>query len=79
MPYYVYRIASGPSKLVKQLEQIKDFENFKEAKGFAKELRAEQAADDTSTIKVIFADNALEAEERLQEQREAPILREWEK
>lgn len=79
MPYYVYRIANGPSKLVKQLEHIKEFENFKEAKNFAKDVRAEQSADDTATIKVIFADNILAAEELLQAQRETPILREWEK
>lgn len=79
MPYYVYRIANGPSKLVKQLELIKEFENFKEAKNFAKDLRAEQAADDTANIKVIFADNVLAAEELLQEKRETPIMREWEK
>ena len=79
MPYYVYRIANGPSKLVKQLELVKEFEVYKEAKVFTKELRTAQSADDTSTIKMIFADNVLEAEERLQEQREAPIVREWEK
>ena len=79
MPYYVYRIANGPSKLVKQLELVKEFEVYKEAKGFTKELRIAQSADDTATIKMIFADNILEAEERLQEQREAPIVREWEK
>ncbi|MFO7604049.1 MAG: hypothetical protein R6X06_09575 [Gammaproteobacteria bacterium] len=79
MPYYVYRIAATASKLVKQLEAIKEFENFKEAKTFAKEQRAAQPAEDASIIKVIFAENALEAEERLQEHREAPIVREWEK
>ena len=79
MPYYVYRIASGPTKLVKQLELVKEFENYKEAKGLGRELRAKQAEDDDSIIKIIFAENVLEAEERLSEQREAPILREWEK
>ena len=79
MPYYVYRIANGPSSLVKQLEMVKEFEDYKAAKVFAKETRAAQSADDTSIIKIIFAANELEADERLQEQREAPILREWEK
>lgn len=79
MPYYVYRIASGPTKLVKQLDLVNEFESYKEAKGLSRELRAAQAADDNSIIKIIFAENALEAEERLSEQREAPILREWEK
>jgi hypothetical protein len=79
MPYYVYRIASGPTKLVKQLDLVNEFESYKEAKGLSRELRAKQADDDNSIIKIIFAENALEAEERLSEQREAPILREWEK
>jgi len=79
MPYYVYRIASGPSKLVKQLEVVKEFEGYKEAKDFAKDTRAAQSPDETSTIKIIFAANELEADELLQEKREAPILREWEK
>jgi hypothetical protein len=34
---------------------------------------------DGHQIKVMFADTELEAEEKLMEKREAPILREWEK
>jgi hypothetical protein len=49
------------------------------AKNRARELRAATAPDDTRVIKVIFADSVLEAEEKLQEHREAPILKEWEK
>jgi hypothetical protein len=79
MPYYVYKINQGPTALVKQLELQKDFEQFPQAKAFARELRATQPADSPEAFKVIFANNTLEAEERLLERREAPILREWEK
>ena len=34
---------------------------------------------DNSQIKVMFADNQLQAEEQLMEKRDKPILREWEK
>jgi hypothetical protein len=79
MPYYVYLIKPGVTNLVKNLEKVSDFENFKQAKNFVKEKRADQDEDKSLTYKIIFADNELEAEERLSEQREAPILREWEK
>jgi len=77
MPYYVFRIQTGPAALVKQLELLEEFEVYKEAQEFAKQTRAEQS--DASQIKVMFADNQLQAEEQLQEKREKPILREWEK
>ena len=79
MPYYVFKIQPGVTDLVKNMEKLDDFENFKQAKNFVKEKRNSQSDDDASTYKIIFAENALEAEERLQEQREAPIVREWEK
>jgi hypothetical protein len=79
MPYYIYAIQQGPTALVKHLDQLEEFEKFKDAKNRARELRAATAPDDTRVIKVIFADSALEAEEKLQEHREAPILKEWEK
>lgn len=79
MPYYVYRIIQGPTELVKQLELQKEFEQFQQAKACARELRADQGPESSDAFKVIFAANTLEAEERLLEKREAPILREWEK
>lgn len=77
MPYYVYRITQGPTAMFKRLEAISEFDVFKDAQQFAKQARAEQT--DSSVIKVIFAANKLDAEEKLQEVREQPILREWEK
>lgn len=79
MPYYIYAVQQGPTALVKHLDQLEEYEKFKDAKNRAREIRATAAPDDTRVIKVIFAESALEAEEKLQEHREAPILKEWEK
>ena len=48
MPYFIYKITSGSTGAVKELEFIEKYDEF-------------------------------EAEHRLRESREAPILREWEK
>ena len=79
MPYFIYKITSGPTNLVKTLEKLEEHATFKEAKQRARSMRAEHSTTDPSEIKVMFANNELEAEENLMEKREAPILREWEK
>ncbi len=79
MPYFVYEIKPAVSELVKNLEMLKEFEAYKEAKSFVKEERSKLLAEDKAVYKIIFADNALQAEEQLMEKREAPIIREWEK
>lgn len=79
MPYFIYKIAPGISKIVKNLEPLADFEKFKDAKNFAKEKRQQEEADSGNIFKVIFAENSIDAEEKLQEQREETIVKEWEK
>lgn len=79
MPYYVYRIENAEMELLKQLELVSQFESFKEAKNYARDLRGQQGADDKAIIKVMFADNQLSAEEQLMEKREQPIVMEHEK
>ncbi len=79
MPYFVYKIAPAVSNLVKNLEMLQGFEVYKEAKNFVKDERNKLSAEDKTTYKIIFADNALQAEEQLMEKRDAPIIREWEK
>jgi hypothetical protein len=79
MPYFVYKIAPAVSKIVKNIEPLADFEKFKEAKIFANEKRQQDASDAGNTYKIIFAENIIDAEEKLQEQRAETITREWEK
>lgn len=79
MPYYIYKITPGPTNLTRSLENLEHYDTFKTAKNRARELRAEMNSSDNHSIKVIFADSELQADEILMEKREQPILREWEK
>ena len=79
MPYYLFKVSSrGNTDLVKDLELLKVFDAFRDAKVEAKALRSEQADGDFS-FKVMFADNQLSAEEQLLEKREKPVLMEHER
>ena len=77
--YFVYKISPTVAKLVKPMELLEEFETYKEARSFARDQRQNPANDAQDLFKVIFADNPLDAEEKLGEFREQPILREWEK
>jgi len=79
MPYYVYKVESAEMLMLKQLELVETFEKFKQAKVFARDLRANQKETDVAEVKVMFADNQLAAEEMLMEKRDKPIVMEHEK
>lgn len=66
MAYYIYRIFPFA-----RLEKVAQFEVFKDASAEVKRLRAaeNQAAD--SKLKVIFAENELQAEDLLSQVRRA--------
>lgn len=80
MPYYfIFRITQGSPSMIKQLEKIDRFDSYRDAKNRVRVLRNEQQASDSALYKIIFAESELDAEEKLQEKREAPIIQEWEK
>ena len=79
MPYFICKITSGSTGAIKNIEFIDKYAEFKRAKKFVREQRESTAMDNRTHIKMVFAENELEAEQRLREPREAPILREWEK
>jgi len=79
MPYFIYKITSGSAGAVKDLECVDKYDQFKQAKKFIREKRTDFENDDRTTLKMIFAENEFEAEQRLSAPRDAPILREWEK
>lgn len=67
MPYYIYRVTSlGP---VPRLEKITQFAAFKEASTEAKRLRRESELGAGETIKTIFAETELQAEDLLSQPR----------
>ncbi|MCK5001983.1 MAG: hypothetical protein KAJ92_01615 [Gammaproteobacteria bacterium] len=80
MPYYVYKMSAQEGmSLVKNLELMGQSDSFKEAKNMARDIRHKQDGGEAVTVKVMFADNQLMAEEQLLEHREKPILMEHEK
>jgi hypothetical protein len=67
MPYYIYRVTPvGP---IRQLAKLSQFEVFKHASTEAKRMRREAGLAPGETIKTIFADNELQAEQLLNEPR----------
>lgn len=66
MPYYLYRIM--PLGVLRKLEQ---FERYADASARAKALRAADAPGTPGRIKLMFAENELQAEDLLCQVREA--------
>lgn len=72
MPYYVYKVFDFPLKRVEKIEQ---HEKYKEGAERSKFLRRELALSEKCNVKMIFAENELQAEELLMQVREpAPEL-----
>ncbi len=68
MPYFVYRILERP---IRRLEKMEQHDAFREASNRAKKLRGAQGSDASALIKVIFAENELQAEDLLNQVRAA--------
>jgi len=72
MPYYIYKIFEFPMKRVEKIEQ---HDVYKLGADRTKSLRKELALTEQCNVKMIFAENELEAEELLMQVREpAPEL-----
>jgi hypothetical protein len=72
MPYYLYKITHDPLLRREKLEQHNE---FRAASASAKALRRELALTGPCTVKVIFAEHELGAEDLLSQVREpAPEL-----
>ncbi|MDD4882154.1 MAG: hypothetical protein PHR30_10750 [Gallionellaceae bacterium] len=68
MPYYIYKV--GPLSILNKQAQA---DNFKEAKAVANELRKGLDPSTGTVIKMIFAENELQAEDTLSQLREVDI------
>ena len=79
MPYYLFKISSPDGiDLVKNLQLLEVYDSFREAKKKTKILRQEEKTDEFS-VKLMFAENQLSAEEQLIEKRVKPVLMEYER
>ena len=79
MPYFVFQITKGTDARVRDVQLLDQFEQYKQAKVFAREQRIALDVKNPGDVKIMFADDQEFAEQKLMEQRNAPILREWEK
>ena len=71
MPYYIYRVT--PMGPIRQLVKLSQFDAYKDASLDAKRLRREADPGAKAVIKMIFAENELQAEDLLNQPRgEAP-------
>ncbi|HSM98268.1 MAG TPA: hypothetical protein VLS47_04570 [Gallionella sp.] len=66
MPYFVYKIFETP---IRRLQLLEQHDAFRAASDRAKQLRSGLASDAAYTIKVIFAENELHAEDLLNQVR----------
>lgn len=72
MPYYIYKVFEFPLKRVEKIEQ---HEVYRQGADRSKLLRKELALTEQCNVKMIFAENELQAEELLMQVREpAPEL-----
>jgi len=76
MPYFVFHLIRDGRMRLDEINLVDQFDAYKEAKQFA---RAQRELDTGKEIKIMFEEDASMAESKLAEQRDAPILREWEK
>lgn len=75
MPYFVYYIAQHADQDRKTLEFVDKFDSFKEARGLARDRRAElRTAGDARDCRLIFAKNETEAEKLLSAPREERVV-----
>ena len=79
MPYFIFQVTQTPGAVVKKLALINKFDTYRQAKSNIHELRESAQPGDKHEWKMVFAESELQAEELLQEKREAPVLMEWEK
>lgn len=68
MPYFVFRILPD-----RKLTLLQTFAKFKEARDHVRSLRAQQAPDDRSTIRMIFAEDTKKAQLLLTDLRTAKV------
>ena len=79
MSYFVFHLENGTNGVVRDADLLDQFKEYKQAKQYARDKRAELDVKDAAEVKIIFEENEELAKQKLMQNRDAPILREWEK
>jgi 16S rRNA U516 pseudouridylate synthase RsuA-like enzyme len=67
MPYFIYRISELP---IRRLEKLEQHDAYRDASARTKQLRAELPDGANHTVRMIFAETELHAEDLLNQVRE---------
>ena len=68
MPYYIYRVTEFP---IRKLEKLEQHDIYRTASARARQIRAEMVEGSSALVKMIHAESELEAEDLLNQVREA--------
>lgn len=74
MPYFVFHITHKPETNTKELKHLETFTDYKTARNFARDGRAEMAKDSNEDVRMIFAKNQVEAEKLMSAPREERVI-----
>lgn len=69
MPYFVFKVSPE-----RKLEKLNAFAGYRDARQYAREQRARQTADDPDKIRLVHAENPMEAERLLSTPREVQVF-----
>ncbi len=69
MPYFVYKVFPA-----RRYEKVESFDQYREARTTARELRMALQERDTHTVRIVHASTPAEAERLMSERREPPPL-----
>ncbi|MEM8843949.1 MAG: hypothetical protein AAGB35_02800 [Pseudomonadota bacterium] len=79
MPYFIFHLEKGTNGVVRDAELLDQFDDYKQAKQYARDKRNELNVKEAADIKIMFEENQDLAMQKVMKNRDAPILREWEK
>lgn len=68
MPYFVFKVSPE-----RKLERLEAFAGYRDARQYARDQRALLAADDPHKIRMVHAENVMEAERLLSAPREVQV------
>lgn len=74
MPYFVFHITNKPETNTKELKHLETFTDYKEARNYAREGRAELVKDSSQDVRLIFAKNQVEAEKLMSAPRDERVI-----
>jgi hypothetical protein len=70
VPYYIYKIFEHP---IRRLEKLEQHESYRDASASAKRMRSGMPEDAAYSIKMVFGETELHAEDALNQVREPSL------